>query len=101
MKIEEDTAEARGPARGSSPPRARQRTVNDDEAMEAAGVDASMFAQTKYLKQELKVIIQETVEDQEKKFEARFSKLERKLWRNKSRCDFCYAFKERKWSKRK
>ena len=47
--------------------------------MEDAGVDQSLFAQTRFLKQELNNIIEATAEDQEKKFEARFGKLERKL----------------------
>ena len=80
-RMDEEDFMARGPVKGSSPPRVRQRTeeINEDESMAAAGIDESMFAQTRYLKQELKAIIQQTSEDQEKRFDERFSQLERRI----------------------
>ena len=79
--FEEQGSAERGPAEGLSPPRQRQRkdASEDFSIMEEAGIDKSMFAQTAFLKKELKTIIIQTAEDQDKKFEERFGKLERKI----------------------
>ena len=53
---------------GTSPPR-----DNGD------GVDTSQFAMAKFLKKELKGISNDTMSDQEEKFEARFGMFEEKL----------------------
>ena len=79
--IDEHVVAERGPAERLSPPRQRQRRdgSEDDNIMAEAGIDKSLFAQTAFLKNELKTIITQTAEDQDKKFEERFGKLERKI----------------------
>ena len=66
---------------GSSPPCSKQRKADgaDEAAMQIKGVDPSAFATVRYLREELKTIIEETAEDQNKKFDSRFEKLEKKL----------------------
>jgi len=64
---------------GASPPRAKQTAgENDEQKMAASGLDPACFAQTQFLKSELRSIIEETAEEQNHKFEQRFAKLERK-----------------------
>ncbi len=76
-KVDEDGAMERGPVHGASPPRHKQRTGEDDEE-EVKSID-NIVDQTRFLKRELRTIIEETAADQEKRFEKRFSKLEQKL----------------------
>jgi hypothetical protein len=76
--MEEDTGATRGPTEGLSPPRSKQRTgmEQDDEHVE---LDASQLGMVKVFKREMKVMLRETMDEQDEKFERRFDKVERKL----------------------
>ena len=78
---EDIDVEQRGPkwkggvAAGQSPPKHKARVQDgaDESAMTEKGVDPSAFATVRYLKGELKSIIESTVEDQNQRFEKRFA----------------------------
>ena len=69
---------ARGPAEGSSPPRQRQRTSDEEE--EQVELDPSQLGMVKVFKKEMKILLRENMEEQDAKFEKRFMKLEKKLF---------------------